>query len=158
MAEKNTKEAIASLLEELKSAKNDVTIGRLSFKELTYEQQRKIIPGNSSISEIIASVRNILNDYIKQNVEFVDDVVKTDTLTIDVRPFVLNVLRAISVGREIKVDDKSYNLYEVQPEDLEQHLEPEVYKKDKFELVIDVPTIKEDTVYNCSFDECTFRI
>ena len=148
MAEKNTKEAIASLLKELNTVKNDVTIGRLSFKELTYEQQRKIVPNNSSISDIIASIRNTLNEYIKQNVEFVDDVVKTDMLTLDVRPFVLNVLAAISMGKEIKIDDKNYTLYEVQPEDLEKHLQPEVYKKDTFELVIDVPTIKEDTIYN----------
>lgn len=148
MAENNTKEAIASLLEELKSAKNDVTIGRLSFKELTYEQQRKIVQNNASISEVIASVRNVLNDYIKQNVEFVDDVVKTDMLTVDVRLFVLNVLRSISIGREITIDEKQYNLYDVQPEDLEQHLQPEVYKTDTFELVIDVPTIREDTIYN----------
>lgn len=148
MPEKNPKEAIASLLEELKSVKNDAIIGNLSFKELTYEQQRKIIPSNSSVSDFIASVRNILNEYIKQNVEFTDDVVKTDTLTIDVRPFILNVLRTISVGKEIKIDDKTYNLYEVQPEDLVRQLQPEVYKKDTFELVIDVPTIKEDTVYN----------
>lgn len=146
--DKNPKEAIASLLEELKASKNDITIGRLSFKELTYEQQRKIIPGNASISDMIAIIRNTMNEYIKQNVEYVDDMVKTDTLTLDVRPFVLTVLRSISMGKEITIDDKVYTLYDVQPEDLEQHLQPEIYKTEKFELVIDVPTLKEDTIYN----------
>ena len=147
MAE-NQKEAIKSLLAELKSAKNDVSIGKLSFKELTYEQQRKILSTGISISDIIASTRNTLNEYIKQNVEYIDDVVKTDTLTVDVRPFVLNVLRRISVGESVKVNGKSYTLYEVQPEDLESKLEPEIISRDKFELVINVPTLREDTIYN----------
>lgn len=144
----NPKEAIQSLLDELKTVKNDTTIGTLAFKELTYEQQRKILSGNISISDVLATTMNILNEYIKQNVEFTEDVVKTDTLTIDVRPFVLNVLRKISVGNEIKIDDKSYQLYDVQPDDLVSKLQPEVYKKDTFELVIDVPTIREDIIYN----------
>ena len=147
MAE-NPKDAIQSLLKELKSVKNDTTIGKLSFKELTYEQQRKVLPSNFSISDVIPVTRNILNEYIKQNVEFVDDPVKTDILTLDVRPFILNELRTISIGKNIKIDGKEYTLPEVQPEDLNSTLEPEIYKTDTFELVIDVPTIKEDIIYN----------
>lgn len=149
MADKNPKSAIESLLNELKTVKNDTTIGNLAFKELTYEQQRKILSGkNSSITDFLPNSIITLNEYIKKNVEFTDDQVKTDILTIDVRPFILNVLRTISVGRDIKLDDKVYQLYEVQPDDLVSKLEPEVYKKDTFELVITVPTIREDTVYN----------
>lgn len=149
MADQNQKAAIESLLNELKTVKNDTTIGNLSFKELTYEQQRKILSGkNSSISDFIPNSMITLNEYIKKNVEFTDDQVKTDILTIDVRPFILNVLRTISVGKDIKVDDKIYQLYEVEPEDLVSKMKPMVYKKDTFELVICVPTIKEDTVYN----------
>lgn len=149
MAEQNQKAAIASLLSELQSVKNDITLGNLSFKELTYEQQRKIISGrNSSMTDFLPNANIMMNEFIRQNVEFTDDQVKTDILTADVRPFVLNVLRAISIGKDIKVDDKVYQLYDVQPEDLVSKLEPEVYKKDTFELVISVPTIKEDTIYN----------
>lgn len=148
MADNNQKSAINSLLNELKAVKSNVTLGGLSFKELTYEQRRKIISGNASVPDVIANTQNVLNEYIKQNVEFVDDVVKSDTLTADVRPFVLNVLRSISIGKEIKLDEKNYKLYEVQPEDLVSKLQPEVYKRDTFELVISVPTIKEDTIYN----------
>ena len=147
MAE-NPKDAIQSLLKELNTVKNDIVIGNLSFKELTYEQQRKVLPSNFSVSDVIPVTRNILNEYIKQNVEFTDDQVKTDILTLDIRPFILNVLRVISIGKNIKLNGKEYTFYEVQPEDLVSQLQPEVYKRDTFELVINVPTIREDTIYN----------
>lgn len=148
MSEKNQKEAIASLLEQLKTQKEDEVIGNLSFKELTYEQQRRVVSASGSMAEVIATSRNLFNEYIKQNVTFTDDPVKTDILTLDVRPFVLNVLKRISDGRHIFVDKKYYELYDVQPDDLVSKLKPEVIKKDSFELVIKVPTLKVDTIYN----------
>lgn len=141
--------SLDTVLEELKSVQSDVIIGDFTFKELSYEQQRKITSSTNSLVEIIASTKNLLNEYIAKNVVYTNDMANiSNTVTLDIRPFLLNVLRTISIGKEIREDGKEYEFYSVQESDLKSTLKPEVFKRDTFELVIQVPTLKEDTIYN----------
>lgn len=149
MAKEREEFSLDEVLQELKSVQTDTTVGEFKFKELSYEQQRKITSSTSSIVEVIAATKNLLNEYISKNVEYTNDVADVkNSVTLDVRPFLLNVLRTISIGKEIKSDGKTYELYTVKPEDLVSTLKPEVFTRESFELVINVPTIKADTIYN----------
>lgn len=149
MPKKEEEFSLDTVLQELKSVQSDVTIGEFRFKELSYEQQRKITSSTNSVVEIIATTKNLLNDYIEKNVEYVDDVVNiANTVTLDIRPFLLNVLRTISIGSEIVEDDKKYELYKVVESDLTNQLKPETFTRDTFELIIEVPTLRVDTIYN----------
>lgn len=151
MAEKKKpqKLTIDSLIEELKSVKNDTTIGNLHFKELTYEQQRKILTRSAGIVDILAVIKNTLNNYIDSNVEYTDDMVSTlNTVTLDIRPFILNVLRTISIGKEITDEGKKYELYTVQEEDLTPKIEPFTFEREGFKMVLEVPNLRTDNMYN----------
>lgn len=142
--------SIDSIISQLKtSIANDVTLGAFTFKELSYEQQRKLINNGSSPIEFVVVVSNLLNDYITQCVEYTDDVVDVSkTVTVLQKPFLINKLRTLNFGSEHTEGEKTYKFYDVQPEDFEITLEPKIIKRGDLSITLRVPSIAVDTHFN----------
>lgn len=140
-----------NLIEELKSNGDTIDIDRFSIKELTLEQQRKIInAGLGDISTRAASLNNIYNDYINQNVLLKDDMIKSgDVITLAQKPYFLMLLRTVSFGKTFESEGKQYNLKVPNESEILKAIVPdEIIKFGDFEIGLHVPTLNVDVFYN----------
>jgi hypothetical protein len=138
-----------NLINELKNNNAQTVKGSYTFKELTHKQQRKILSGNFDAVEIPAKLSNIYSDYLNESVYKNDDTVELSRIiTLETKPYFINVLRTISFGKTYYSKGEAYNLYEVQAEDLEPKAQPHVVVANKFKIHLAVPTISEDERYN----------
>lgn len=138
-----------SLLNELKSNNAQVVKGSYTFKELTHKQQRKILSGSFDAVEIPAKLSNIYSDYLSESVSKNDDMVDLSRIiTLETKPYFINVLRTISFGSTYYSKGQAYELYDVKPEDLEPKAEPKTIIANKFKINLMVPTIFDDERYN----------
>lgn len=142
--------SIDSIISQLKtSIANDVTLGGFTFKELSYEQQRKLINNGSSPIEFVVVVSNLLNDFITQCVEYADDVAEVaKTVTVLQKPFLINKLRTLNFGEEHVDGEKTYLFYDVKAEDFEIELAPKTIERGGLTINLRVPTIAVDTHFN----------
>lgn len=137
------------LINELKNNNNQTIKGDYTFKELTHKQQRRILSGNFDAVEIPAKLSMIYNDYLTESVYKNDDLVDlSKVITLETKPYFINVLRSISFGRTYFNKGQAYELYEVKDEDLIAKAKPYTVVANKFKINIEVPTLHEDTRYN----------
>lgn len=140
-----------SLLSQLEQNSRSVEKGKYKFTELTMNDQRKILNIGFNPIEIPVRISNIFNEFIKTSVEEVSDITKVmETMTIDVKPFVIVQLRNLTLGDKY-VDSStntSYTLYDVKGEDLESSIEPTVIQFNNFILRLAVPTLEKDQNIN----------
>lgn len=140
-----------SLLSQLEQNSRTIEKGKYKFTELTMNDQRKILNIGFNPIEIPVRISNIFNEFIKTSVEEVSDITKVmETMTIDVKPFVIVQLRNLTLGDKY-VDSStntSYTLYDVQEEDLESSIEPAVIQFNNFILRLAVPTLIKDQNIN----------
>lgn len=137
------------LINELKSNNSQSVKGDYTFKELTHKQQRKILSGNFDAVEIPAKLACIYTDYLSESVIKNDDMVDLSRIiTLETKPYFINVLRTISFGSTYYNKGQGYDLYEVKPEDLEPKAKPHTIIANKFKINLEVPTIFEDSRYN----------
>lgn len=138
-----------SLLNELKSNTKEVTKGAYTFKQLTLQQQRKILGANFDAVEIPAKLANIYTDYINDSVFSTEDMVNMEReVTLETKPFFINEMRSISLGNIYYEKGEAYEMYEVQPEDLIPKAKPKTIVANKFKINIAVPTLADDVRYN----------
>lgn len=138
-----------TLLNELKNNNNQITKGSYIFKELTHKQQRKILNGNFESVEIPAKLSNIYSEYIGESIEMDDDMSDiTRLITVDKKPYFINMLRVVTFGDTYYHKGDAYKLYEVQESDL--ICEPKIYTitANKFKINLKLPTIAEEEKYN----------
>lgn len=140
-----------SLLSQLEQNSRTIEKGKYKFTELTMNDQRKILNIGFNPIEIPVRISNIFNEFIKTSVEEVSDITKVlDTMTIDVKPFVIVQLRNLTLGDKYidSSTNTSYTLYDVQEEDLESTIEPAVIQFNNFILRLAVPTLTKDQNIN----------
>jgi hypothetical protein len=138
-----------NLINELKNNNTQIVKGSYCFKELTHKQQRKILSGSFDAVEIPVKMSNIYTDYLSESVSIIDDNVDiTRTVTLETKPYFINVLRTVSFGSSYFEKGNEYELYEVKPEDLEPSAKPYSVIANKFKINLAVPTIFEDGRYN----------
>jgi hypothetical protein len=124
-------------------------VGPYTFKELTHKQQRKILGGNFDAVEIPAKLANIYSDYLSESVSINEDPVDlARVITLETKPYFINILRTTSFGSTYYDKGQSYELYKVQPEDLEPKAKPHTIIANKFKINLSVPTLHDDTRYN----------
>lgn len=154
------------ILTQLKNQSSEKTVGNYVFKELTLKQQRQILTSTYEAVEIPARISNIYNNYIAESVSLKDDMVNlSHVVTVDKKPYLLNVLRSISLGDEYVPSEEEeetpntledtdkvktvYKIYEVTEKDLEAKSEtPEDVVFGNFRFKLAIPTLAEDTTYN----------
>lgn len=140
-----------SLLSSLESNTDSIVKGNYRFTELTMKEQRKILNVGFSPIEIPAQMENIFNDYIKVGVSNIDNMVDIlEEVTVDLKPFLIIQLRCLTLGN-VYVDRRTnikWNLYDVQPNDLESTVEPKIIKFNDFIIRLSAPTLKKDTSIN----------
>lgn len=138
-----------NLINELKNNNAQVVKGPYTFKELTHKQQRKILSGNFDAVEIPAKLANIYTDYISESVTMADDAVDlARVVTLETKPYFINVLRTASFGSTYYNKGQSYELYDVKPEDLTPKAKPHTVIANKFKINLEVPNLFEDSRYN----------
>lgn len=138
-----------NLINELKNNNAQVVVGPYTFKELTHKQQRKILGGNFDAVEIPAKLANIYSDYLSESVSISEDPVDlARIITLETKPYFINILRTTSFGSTYYDKGQSYELYKVQPEDLEPKAKPHTIIANKFKINLSVPTLHDDTRYN----------
>lgn len=149
MAKEQTS-SIDGIINELKIDLNKETvIGPFSVKELTYEQQRRLLNNQTSFAEAAATIGSILNDFIAENVQFTDDIVDVrKNVTVIQKAYILNSLRKISYGDTFTSDGVNYKLYEVKDTDFELAVEPRTIEHNGLKINLAVPTIATDTHFN----------
>lgn len=148
---KEQKPSIDTIISQLKNdTANDVTIGGYTFKELSYEQQRKLINNGASPIEFRAAVNNILDEFIIQCVEYADDMASiAKSVTIVEKPFLITKLRTLNFGDEYKKDNKVYKFYNVTEDDLaEKDLKPLVIERGSLTITLTPPTLETDIHFN----------
>lgn len=144
----------ASILGEVQKSKDVVTIGDFEFTELSTAQQRKILNSGFAPVEMFTVLDNIFNNYIHENVRSMTEMESAlGQVTLETKPFFLNVLRKISLGDTYYDSDtkKSYKLPEVTADDLVTHTKPiEITVGDDGGVVITVavPNLRVDGYYN----------
>lgn len=137
------------LINELKNNNTQTTKGDYVFKELTHKQQRRILSGNFDAVEIPAKLSMIYGDYLTESVYKSDDLVDLSRIiTLETKPYFINVLRTISFGKTYYHKGQAYELYEVKDEDLISKAKPYTVVANKFKINLEVPTIFEDSRYN----------
>lgn len=137
------------LLQELKSNTKESVKGNYVFKELTLKQQREILGANFDAVEIPAKLANIYSDYLSTSVMNTEDMVDLRTeITLETKPFFINELRSISLGKTYYEKGEPYEMYEVRPEDLIPKAKPKTITANKFRINIAVPNLQEDVRYN----------
>lgn len=139
-----------SIISQLKTSLDEgVQLGGFTFKELSYDQQRRLLNSNSSPAEYPAVVGNLLNDFIAECVEYTDDVVDIrKTVNIIQKPFLLNKLRELNFGVNHKENGIEYQMYKVQAEDFEITVEPKTVERAGLKINLRVPTLAVDTHFN----------
>lgn len=142
--------SIDNIINQLKTDLNKETIiGSFSLKELSYEQQRRLLNNQTSFAESPATINNTLNDFIAENVEYTNDIVNVrDTVTVIQKPYLLNCLRKISYGDTYTEDGVTYKIYDVKPEDFESTVEPRTIEHNGLKINLRVPTLSIDTHFN----------
>lgn len=127
------------------------TIGGVEIKALTMKQQRRIMGGGYDNVEISAKFSDIYNDFIRENVTLKDEIVNPgQIITLETRPFILNALRAASLGNVYYDDetDKEYILTEPTEEDMKPHIADRDITCGNIKITLSVPNIDRDTKYN----------
>lgn len=138
-----------NLINELKNNNSQSVKGAYTFKELTHKQQRKILSGNFDAVEIPAKLANIYTDYLSESVIKNDDAVDlARVITLETKPYFINVLRTVSFGKTYYNRGEAYDLYNVKVKDLEPKAKPHSISANKFKINLEVPTIFEDSRYN----------
>lgn len=140
-----------SILKELSSTTKKNVLGNMEFKEITMKQQRKIMNGGYDNIEISAKFADVYNEFIAENVVITNDMVpSTKVITLETKPFVLNVLRTLTLGNTYYDDetDKVYILNEVTADDLVPKIEDETIEFGNVKIVLSVPDLERDTKYN----------
>lgn len=138
-----------NLINELKSNSKQLELGSYTFKELSHKQQRKILSGSFDAVEIPAKLANIYSDYLSESVYKNDDTVDLSrVITLETKPYFINVLRTVSFGNKYYSKGEEYELYEVKPEDLEPKATPHTIIANKFKINLAVPTLFDDERYN----------
>lgn len=127
------------------------TIGDVEIKALTMKQQRKIMGGGYDNVEISAKFSDIYNDFIRENVTLKDEIVSPgQVITLEMRPFILNALRVVSLGNVYYDDetDKEYIMAEPTPEDMKPHIPDKDIEFGNIKITLSVPNLDRDTKYN----------
>ena len=127
--------------------------GGFKFTEMLHEESQKLMKVGSTAAhiEIPAKIANLYTDFIKNSVEFEDDVVDViENVTTDIKPLLLNELRRITLGDTyVDDDDVEYTLREVTDIDFEKIVDPIVINFNKFGIRLSCPTLqKERTIHN----------
>lgn len=140
-----------SILNELSETTSKNVVGYYEFKELTMKQQRKILNGGYDNVEISAKFSNIYNEFIAENVRLVNSPMSVaKEITLDIKPFILNKLREVSLGNVYYDDEtgKEYTLREVSEEDLLMRIGEEVIEFGNIKITLKVPNLEKDSKYN----------
>lgn len=149
MAKDNTPNLDAIISELKTSLDAGVELGNFKFKELSYDQQRRLLNSNTSPAEYPAVVGNLLNDFIAECVEYTDDIVDVrKTVTIIQKPFLLNKLRELNFGTSHKENGIEYEMYKVKEEDFDITVEPKTIERAGLTINLRVPTLAVDTHFN----------
>lgn len=137
------------LINELKNNSNQLSLGGYIIKELTHKQQRKILGGNFDAVEIPAKLAMIYAEYLTDSVYKNDDMVDLSrVITLETKPYFINLLRKITFGSTYYEKGEAYELYDVTDEDLVPKAKPYTVVANKFKINLAVPTINEDSRYN----------
>lgn len=153
MGRKQQKEeefSFEDILEELQSITKEIECGSYRVKELTMHHQRKSLTAGMEPVEAPVRLNNLFSDYILENVELINDYGSIgDIVTIAERPYLINLLRKVTLGEEYIVDDKTYKMYEVTDKDFEEIGEG-VTSFECGNLIVNLkyPTINEDKKIN----------
>lgn len=138
-----------TLINELKNNSSQIERGGYTFKELSHKQQRKILNGGFDAIEIPAKLANIYNDFLSESVYKNDDLVDlARVITLETKPYFINLLRVASFGKTYYLKGKAYDLYEVTPEDLKSKSAPHTIVANKFKINLEIPTLMDDSRYN----------
>lgn len=140
-----------SLLQELEGNSSKETKGGFEFKELTMQDQRKILNMGFNPIEIPVRMSNMYNEYIKGAVSIKDDVALVSRyVTVDIKPFLIVELRHVTLGDKY-IDSETnakYTLRKVLAQDFEKRIEPAIIKFNDFIIRLEVPTLEKDTSIN----------
>lgn len=138
-----------SLINELKNNSAQITKGSYTFKELSHKQQRKILNGNFDAVEIPAKIANIYSEYLNESVILNDDAVDLSRIiTLETKPYFINILRTVSFGKTYYIKGKAYEFYSVTENDLIPKAKPHTICANKFKINLAVPTLYDDIRYN----------
>lgn len=138
-----------TLINELKNNSSQIVKGGYTFKELTHKQQRKILGGGFDAVEIPAKLANIYNDFLSESVYMNDDAVDmARVITLETKPYFINLLRVASFGKIYYAEGQAYDLYDVTADDLKTKSAPHTVIANKFKINLEIPTLLEDSRYN----------
>jgi hypothetical protein len=138
-----------NIIAELKNNNKTSEKGDYIFKELTLKQQRKILNSSYDPVEIPIKIASIYNDYISESVSKKDDMIDmARVVTLETKPYFINELRSLSMGKTYYEKGVAYELYSITSEDLVPKVEPASIMANKFKINLRVPTLYEDSRYN----------
>lgn len=136
------------ILEEIESVSKEIECGPYRVTELTMQHQRKSY--TTSLEPVEAPLRTykLFNEYIRENVtptESYGDV--SDIVDVSERPYLINLLRVATLGREYKNGEKTYNLYEVTENDFNIADKTMIFACGSMDIRLDYPSLsKEDRI------------
>lgn len=152
MAKNNYNELeFEDLLSELGDNSNTLSLGGYKFKELTMQDQRKILSMGFNPIEIPVRMSNMHNEYIKSSVELEDDNVDIMShVGVDIKPYIILALRILTLGEKYIDGDtgKKYTLRKVTDADFKKVVEPRIIELNDFIIRLGVPSLSKDTSIN----------
>lgn len=151
MKQDSNKPSFSDVLATLDRNVTDFHIGDVSFEQVTYKQQRKILSQSFDQVEIPVRMNMIHSEYIENNVSFDNDVVSPlQTITLANKTAYLVALRVATLGNKFKdeADDEEYEFVDVNEDDLYRTVKDGEIAFGDFKIVLSVPTLEKDNRYN----------
>jgi hypothetical protein len=141
------------ILEEIASNSKELECGPYIVKELTMHHQRKNLTAGLEPVEAPLRTNKIFNEYICENVESTESMGDiADIIDVSERPYLINLLRKVTLGDEYKQEEKdgevTYRLYEVKDDDFNIEEKTVSFECGSMTIHLEYPTITKDNKIN----------
>ena len=147
--EKEEEFSFEDILNEMQSNSNEIECGPFRVKELTMHHQRKNITAGLEPVEAPLRSNRLFNEYIIENVECIEDFGSAaDLITVCERPYLINLLRKVTLGDEYKEDGKTYKIYEVKDTDFNIEEKSMSFECGSMTINLEYPTLSKDNKIN----------
>lgn len=147
--EKQEEFSFEDILNEMQSNSNEIECGPYRVKELTMHHQRKNITAGLEPVESPLRSNRLFNEYIIENVDCIEEFGNTaDLITVCERPYLINLLRKVTLGDIYKEDDKTYKIYEVKDSDFNIEEKSMSFECGSMTIHLEYPSLSKDNKIN----------
>lgn len=137
------------ILNEMQSNSKEIECGPYRVKELTMHHQRKNITAGLEPVESPLRSNRLFNEYITENVDCIEEFGNpADLITVCERPYLINLLRKVTLGDTYKEGDKTYKIYEVKDTDFDIEEKSTSFECGSMLIHLEFPTLAKDNRIN----------